>query len=320
MYPELGPRGGRGGSSAAPARSSKRSAVLAFGEGRRRAGRPATLHPTTLTASRPDSVPAVDVNGLSLHFERLGAGPPVLLLAGMASDSASWEPVLAPLAARFEVIVPDNRCTGRTRPSPIETSRELMLDDTVALLDALGLARVAVVGHSMGAMLGWALAARAPERVAALVPMAGLPNAPRARAELFATLARLRRDVDEAEWFRLLFQLLFAAPFFDDGDAVDEAVETALAYPHKQSPEAFARQAAGLASFLEPPDLAAIDCPVRPIVGELDALLPPAAYAAFLAAHGFGAPTVIEGAAHALHWERPGAVVEGVIAGVAETL
>ena len=186
-------------------------------------------------------MPFVDTDGASLHYRRLGDGPPLLLLAGMASDGASWQPLLEPLAARHTLLVPDGRATGRTRDAGGALSRELMVADALALLDALGLERVAVLGHSMGAMLGWALAARRPERVRALVPMAALPCASRARVELFATLARLRRDAAEADWFRLLYQFLFRADFFDDAAAVDAAVAASVAYPHKQGPDAFAR-------------------------------------------------------------------------------
>ena len=273
-------------------------------------------------------MPFVDVDGAALHYRRLGHGAPLLLLAGMASDGASWQPVLGPLAARHELIVPDNRASGQTRDAGGELSRELMVADTVALLDALGLERVAILAHSLGAMLGWAIASRAPGRVAALVPMAALPVAAPARIELFATLARLRPRAEEADWFRLLFQFLFRPAFFDDTAAVDAAVAASLAYPHKQGAEAFARQASALASFAEPLDLASVTCPVHPLCGAEDVLSPPAAHAAFHASLGAGppasgpsvpelagrappvaAPRTVERAAHAIHWERPDAVV-----------
>ena len=110
-------------------------------------------------------MPQVRLGDIELHYERpVPAGaragrPPLLLLAGMASDSASWAPIAPALAERFDTIAPDNRCTGRTRPMPAPTSREAMVGDALALLDALGIDRVAILGHSMGAMLGWALAA-----------------------------------------------------------------------------------------------------------------------------------------------------------------
>lgn len=261
-------------------------------------------------------MPFVDTDDASLHYARLGDGPPLLLLAGMASDGASWQPVLEPLAARHTLIVLDNRASGRTRDAGTALSRDVMTSDVVAVLDALDLERVAILGHSMGAMLGWAVAARVPERVSALVPMAALPVASRARVDLFATLARLRATSDEADWFRLLFQFLFRARFFDNALAVDAAVAAALAYPHKQDADAFARQAAALGSFAAPLDISRAGCPVHPLCAAEDVLSPPSVHTAFHASRGaassVAAPRVIEDAAHALHWERPDAVVAHV--------
>ena len=264
-------------------------------------------------------MPRVTLGDIELHYERPapergGASsgrPPLLLLAGMASDSASWAPIAPVLAERFDTIAPDNRCTGRTRPMPVATSREAMVGDALALLDALGIERVAVLGHSMGAMLGWALAAAAPERVTRLVACAATPEIPRARAELFASLARLRSGgADEAEWFRLLFQFLFSPSLFEDPEAVDAAVAGALAYPHRQGADAFAVQADALAGFVEARDLSAVACPVLAVAAGRDWLARPEAVAARHAADRNVRVATLPEAAHALHWEDP----EGLLA------
>ena len=261
-------------------------------------------------------MPFVDVADASLHYRRLGDGPPLLLLAGMASDGASWQPVLEPLAARHTLIVPDNRASGQTRDAGGELSRGIMAADALAVLDDAGVERVAILGHSMGAMLGWTLAVREPARVSALIPMAALPVASRARVELFTTLARVRRHADEADWFRLLFQFLFRSALFEDTAAVDAAVAASLAYPHKQDADAFARQAAALESFAAPLDPSGIRCPVHPLCAAEDVLSPPSVHTGFHASLGIGTPArvprVVERAAHALHWDRPDAVVAHV--------
>ena len=261
-------------------------------------------------------MPHVALDGLDLYHERAGVrgGPAVLLLAGMASDSASWQPVIGPLAERFDVVAPDNRCTGRTRPMPVATSRDAMVGDLVGLLDALGLERVSVVGHSMGAMLGWALAAAAPARVERLVATAAPPETIPARVELFTTLARLRRTADESDWFRLLFQFLFSPSFFEDPALLRAAVLGATGYDHVQGADAFAIQADALAGFLDPPDLARVTCPVLALAGERDALTPPAALAARHAGDPDVRVDVLPGAAHALHWENPAGWLERVTA------
>lgn len=260
-------------------------------------------------------MPTLRLGELEQYHERTGtpSGSPVLLLAGMASDSASWTPLLEGLGTRFDLIAPDNRCTGRTRPALVATSRDAMVGDVLALLDALAIERVAVVGHSMGAMLGWALAARAPGRVSRLVAMAATPTLRPARVELFATLARMRRTCDEADWFRLLFQFLFSPGLFEREATLEAATIGATSYAHKQSADAFALQAAALASFLEPPGLERVRCPVLALAGEADLMTTPTSVAAAHAGDARVSVATVADAAHALHWENPAGVLERLV-------
>lgn len=259
-------------------------------------------------------MPVVELPELSLHYRREGSGEPLLLLAGMTSDAASWQPVWAALTARFDVIAPDNRCTGRTRPMPIVSSREHMLDDVQRLLDALELPRVAVLGHSMGAMLGWALAAAVPERVSALVAAGGLPEVPPVRVDYFRTLAALRRTSEPALWYRLLFHALFSPAFFADPQRVEAAAIGALTYPHQQSPDALSVQADALESFASTPPIERLRCPVLALTGELDLFCPPARLAERHAGDERVRLSTLPGAAHALHWEAPDEFVARVTA------
>ncbi|HEU0221323.1 MAG TPA: alpha/beta fold hydrolase [Paracoccaceae bacterium] len=167
-------------------------------------------------------MPVLAANGIELHYERQGEGPPLLLIAGLASDTASWQPVREALAARFQLILPDNRCAGRTRPMPCPTGRALMLAAILALLDRLGLARVHVAGHSMGGMLALHLAAEAPERVASVIAMSTTGRIGSVAGSPFADLAELygAPGVAAETWFRLLFHWLFSPGFFAGRAAV----------------------------------------------------------------------------------------------------
>ena len=255
-------------------------------------------------------MPVLQTQEIRLHYQRLEAQeptsqPPLLMLSGMASDGASWQPVVEGLNRNLELILPDNRCTGQTLPNPVSTDREKMVGDVLNLLDDLQIDRVNILGHSMGGMLGWALAARAPDRVNALVAAAALPSVIPARIALFKSLNALRHEETEAEWFRLFYQFLFCAGFFTDESSVDAAVNASMNYPFKQNAESFARQAAGLDSFIEPPDLSAIRCDVTLITGSHDVLATPAMIEEFAADKAFVKAYIIDNAAHALHWEQP---------------
>jgi len=266
-------------------------------------------------------MPFKAVNGLSMHYQWHEAlvqsgqpGQPTVLLAGMASDSASWQPVIEGLRLNHTLIVPDNRCTGQTLPNPVATDRAAMVTDVLALLDSLEIPLFHIVGHSMGGMLGWAIAAEAPHRVAHLVAAAAPPSIISARISLFSSLSALREQHTEEYWYKLLFQFLFKADFFDSEANVQAAVIASQAYPHKQGMNALAAQVAGLNSFLAPPDLASIRCPVTLIAASHDVLFPPDMLAQCQHLHPVMTTHVIDQAAHAMHWEQPEEFIRCVLA------
>ena len=93
-----------------------------------------------------------------LTFERTGKGPALVLIHGLGSARTVWKPVTSALAARFDVIAVDLPGHGQTpwvRGTPMDP---LGLAGHVRdTLDALGVARVHVLGNSLGAQIGFAL-------------------------------------------------------------------------------------------------------------------------------------------------------------------
>src|SRR5258708_20939169 len=105
-------------------------------------------------------MPSFAHGDVDLYYEIRGHGKPVLLVAGLASDNAFWLPVVDDLAAHHQVIVIDNRGSGRTTPLDTTTSIAAMADDCAALVRHLQLPSVDVVGHSMGGMIAQECAIR----------------------------------------------------------------------------------------------------------------------------------------------------------------
>jgi 3-oxoadipate enol-lactonase len=100
-----------------------------------------------------------------LFHEQHGAGPAVLLVHAGVADSRMWAGVVPRLAEAHRVIACDLRGFGR---SPLEPGPYSHGGDLLALLDALGVERPAVVAASMGGAFALELALHAPERVTAL--------------------------------------------------------------------------------------------------------------------------------------------------------
>lgn len=134
-----------------------------------------------------------DGHELSVRTQGDGALP-VLFVHGWMVSGAIWDDLLGAMRPRSQRwIVPDLRGTGGSDQPPSGYDLAQSVDDLVAVADAAGAKRFAVVGHSMGGQLAQMLAARHPDRVigAALlspVPASGLPFPPEA-VDLFSTCA-----------------------------------------------------------------------------------------------------------------------------------
>ena len=109
-------------------------------------------------------------DGVRIAWEHTGAGPPVVLIHGFASDrgqnwrAPGWYATLT--GAGYEVVALDCRGHGESgKPHDPEAYGERMVDDLVEVMDAAGIPRAHVMGYSMGGMLAMGLMMRYPDRV-----------------------------------------------------------------------------------------------------------------------------------------------------------
>ncbi len=133
-----------------------------------------------------------------VHVTTAGdAGAPAVLLLHQTPRSAEeFRDVLALLAARgFRAVAPDHPGMGGSDPVPGEPAIEDYAAAAVAVLDALDLDRVGVVGHHTGGVVAVEVAARAPERVGTLV----LSSTPYVDAERRARVAASRPPIDAVQ-------------------------------------------------------------------------------------------------------------------------
>jgi aminoacrylate hydrolase len=114
-------------------------------------------------------MPTVTAGGTSLYYEIHGQGAPVMLVAGLGGLGAYWRPQIPGVSARYQAVLHDHRGTGGSERARPPYSVEQMAADTLALMDALGLPPVHLVGHSTGGAIGQILAIEAPHRLRTLV-------------------------------------------------------------------------------------------------------------------------------------------------------
>ncbi|XP_030544839.1 epoxide hydrolase A [Rhodamnia argentea] len=115
----------------------------------------------------------LSVNGIAMHVAEKGrGGPAVLLLHGFPELWYAWRRQIHALASLgYRAVAPDLRGYGDTEaPAPAERyTCHHVVGDLVALMDELGEEKVHVVGHDLGALVGWYLCMFRPERVRSYV-------------------------------------------------------------------------------------------------------------------------------------------------------
>jgi pimeloyl-ACP methyl ester carboxylesterase len=130
----------------------------------------------------------VEVNGFSMAYRDVGEGEPLVLLHGFMGTGADLSGVLDDFTANYRVILPDLRGHGRsTNPDGTFTHRQAARD-VFALLDQLGVDRFRGMGHSTGAMTLLHMATGQPERVEAVVLVAGTTYFPERAREIMRTV------------------------------------------------------------------------------------------------------------------------------------
>lgn len=257
----------------------------------------------------------IDVGeGLTIHVERDGSGPPLLLLHGFTGSTITWSVLREALRDRFGLIVVDLPGHGRSS-APDDPTRYLLnrtADDLAHVLDVLGVERTAVLGYSMGGRAALQFALAHSERVSALIlestsPGITDPDERKRRIEsdsnLAASIAR-----DGIEHFVDMWEKL---PLWASQEHTLHPVARARLRAERlaQRPEGLANSLLGAGAAVMSPitdRLGEITVPTLVIAGALDSK-----YVALGRMMGERIPDarleVVPDAGHAVHLEQPDA-------------
>ncbi|GEL23860.1 putative 2-succinyl-6-hydroxy-2,4-cyclohexadiene-1-carboxylate synthase [Pseudonocardia sulfidoxydans NBRC 16205] len=246
------------------------------------------------------------VNGVRLHHETVGSGPPLLLVAGLGSSSAAWAGAVPVLAERFSVTTVDNRGTGRSDVPPGPYAIDEMADDVAALVDRLGIGPVPVVGWSMGGSITQSLLVRHPETLSRAVLLSAFPSYTRVQDAWLDAGLTLRRagldavavGVDSMPW-------VYTPRLLADHDAAMTLAELARKDPYPTSLAGFEAQAAGLRGYDSRPQLPTVTTPTLVLVGAEDVLTPVAQSAEIAALVPSARLQVLPRGGHAMLVEYP---------------
>jgi pimeloyl-ACP methyl ester carboxylesterase len=217
----------------------------------------------------------IRVGDVDLWVEQRGQGPAVLLIAGLADPVEVWTAQLEGLADRYRLITFDNRGVGRSPLPPGALTITGMADDAAAVLRALELPAAHVAGYSGGSVIAQELALRHAGLVRSLVLCSTW-----ARGEpYFQTMLDFWRWMVEAApgeraMLEAFFLWIYTPRAHADG-TVARFIDEAMAFPHKQSVEAFQRQIDAFRTHDALARLPGLATPTLVLAGELDRAAPP---------------------------------------------
>ncbi|MGJ7520056.1 alpha/beta fold hydrolase [Variovorax sp. LT1P1] len=246
----------------------------------------------------------IRANGIDIEIEDTGGTgrPVVLLIMGLNMQLIAWPDnfVKGLVGAGFRVVRFDNRDAGLSTQFdeagtrnlvwqglryrfglPVQSAYGLqdMANDTIGVLDALGIRRAHVLGASMGGMVAQRVAATVPERVTSLVSLmssSGARGLPGPRSDVVALMMRRPVKRDEASLVAHSMRLvrLIAGPFYPpDEAALRERLTHAMRRAYR--PEGLMRQIAAVAADTDRPKLLArITSPTLVVHGDVDPLVP----------------------------------------------
>ncbi len=114
-------------------------------------------------------MPKTNVRDIDIYYEIHGEGFPLILIRGLGSNADHWYAQLPVFSSHFSVVSFDNRGIGRSQKSDENYTISMMAEDTVALMDAIGISKAHILGISMGGMIAQQVALTYPLKVHGLV-------------------------------------------------------------------------------------------------------------------------------------------------------
>ena len=242
------------------------------------------------------------VNGLEIAYERVGYGPPLVLVHGAAGDGRMWQPQLTTLSDEFTVVAWDEPGAGRSSPVPAGFGWADYACCLAALIEALALGPAHVVGLSWGGTLALELYRHQPGLVTTLV-----------LADTYAGWKGSLPDEEVRARVAAAHEMLAAPPEkFDPtlpglfaGDPPAEFVPLLEDVAAEVRPETLRQQLVIMAATDQRDLLSRVAVPTLLIWGELDARSPPSIANQFERAIPDTKLVVITGAGHLSNLEQP---------------
>ncbi len=212
---------------------------------------------------------------LKLHYDVLGIGKPLVLIAGITCDNHHWSLIKSELSKSFQLILPDNRGVGKSDTPECNYTIADMSADIVALFDKLNLDKVSILGHSMGGAIAQYLACYYPERVEKLIISHSFIKF-RASSIMFCQHEYLLAELNASPEIRAtaILPFIYSDDFIGNGANVQALINAIATTKSKQSLDSYKQQIYAISEFNSIDYIAKIKAETLVIAGEFDKLAP----------------------------------------------
>jgi 3-oxoadipate enol-lactonase len=242
-------------------------------------------------------------NGIVTHYVLEGpVGAPVVTLShSLAASLEMWEPQVAAMADGYRVLRYDTRGHGGSEVPPGPYTLEMLADDVLGLLEALGVERTHFVGLSMGGMIGQAVALKRPAVLASLVLADTTSRVPPEAGPLWDARIAMAESQGMAALAEGTIERWFTRPFIERAPEVVDRVRMLI---RTTPPQGFAGCSQAIRALDYADRLRAIRTPTLIIVGQEDLGTPVAASELMHAAIAGSKLVVLPSAAHLSNVEQ----------------
>jgi len=259
-------------------------------------------------------MPEIVQDNRRIYYESHGEGDPLVLIRGLGSNADHWYAQMPDLSKHYRVITFDNRGIARSTDPGGPFTIPDMAEDTIRLMNALGIKLAHVLGLSLGGMIAQEMAIRHPQRIKGLILVVTLCGGQHQVVAEDAVREKLQRMVveDSVDAKIMALDVFFAPRTIKERPQVLQAyAEVSMKYPAGM--EILQRQWEAASRHDTYDRLDRIKAPTLVLTGEEDVLIPPGNSEIMAERIPGAALLVVPGGGHQIMIEQPQACNQAIV-------
>jgi 3-oxoadipate enol-lactonase len=215
------------------------------------------------------------IKDITVYYEIHGKGTPLILITGLGGTCDTFRTILNVLARHYQVILFDNRGSGRTTVTEETYSTKQMADDVYELILKLNLNKPDILGYSMGGYIAQELVLAYPDSVNRVILSNTMAENNYRNYHLIKSLSLMyRQNVDIKLINRFFAHFLYSNKFISDKENFDLLMEFVDNYPYAITAEGFINQAEACMNHNALARLSNVENEVLVISGAKDFMIP----------------------------------------------